>query len=391
MIAFDSRLTALSSPELLAALERVAAQGREVTADLLALLAECDDRKLHEPEGFASLFEFCVKRLRLSESQAYHRIQAARAARRFPVILDRLREGRITLTAVALLRQHLTDANHLEVLAWAEGKRKAEVEEFIRGLAPLPDVRASLRRLTLPRLVGPTATSARDHPAIVAHCDVPAGSSARGGLLGSHSAASADTAAEATSIGGVAAAPLSVPHTSRESVRAAVHALSPARYSLRVTISQETRDKLRRAQDLLQHAVPSADPALVLERALTLLVEHLERRRFGAEAHETGRVAPSPRTVRGAGVEHPTRNTPRSAGRSRYIPATVRRAVWIRDEGRCAFVAPNGVRCDETGRLEFHHLVPFADGGPSTLENLALRCTRHNGTDARRWSGDEAG
>ena len=59
-----SSLTALSSSELLAALDRLAAQGRELTADLIALLAECDERKLYAVEGYASLFEFCVQRLR---------------------------------------------------------------------------------------------------------------------------------------------------------------------------------------------------------------------------------------------------------------------------------------------------------------------------------------
>jgi hypothetical protein len=51
--------------------------------------------------------------------------------------------------------------------------------------------------------------------------------------------------------------------------------------------------------------------------------------------------------------------------------------VWARDEGRCAFVGDKG-RCTETGFLEFHHLEPFARGGPTTAENLALRCRRHN-------------
>ena len=70
MITLDPRLAALSSPALLVALERTAAQGREVTADLIALLAECDKRKLYAAEGYVSLFDFCVARLRLSEAQA---------------------------------------------------------------------------------------------------------------------------------------------------------------------------------------------------------------------------------------------------------------------------------------------------------------------------------
>ena len=60
---------------------------------------------------------------------------------------------------------------------------------------------------------------------------------------------------------------------------------------------------------------------------------------------------------------------------SRYIAAAVRRTVWRRDNGRCAFVGSHG-RCTATAFLEFHHKVPFATGGESTVENVELRCAR---------------
>ena len=69
-----------------------------------------------------------------------------------------------------------------------------------------------------------------------------------------------------------------------------------------------------------------------------------------------------------------------TAGRpaSRHLPAAVTRAVWQRDGGQCAFVGPDGHRCRERGFLEFHHIVPFAAGGPNTVANVALRCAVHN-------------
>jgi hypothetical protein len=64
----------------------------------------------------------------------------------------------------------------------------------------------------------------------------------------------------------------------------------------------------------------------------------------------------------------------------------VKREVWNRDGGRCAFVG-NAGRCDERGFLEFHHLEPFAAGGPTTVENLELRCRAHNAYEAERLFG----
>jgi len=56
----------------------------------------------------------------------------------------------------------------------------------------------------------------------------------------------------------------------------------------------------------------------------------------------------------------------------------VKRAVWYRDRGQCAFVSRSGVRCGEEEYLELHHIQPHALKGPATVANIALRCRRHN-------------
>jgi len=146
-----------------------------------------------------------------------------------------------------------------------------------------------------------------------------------------------------------------------------VRPLAPQRYEIRFTASAETRERLRRAQDLLGHAVPSGDVAQVIDRALIVLVAELERRKFSATPH--------PR--RSAGQSDDSRN----------IPAQVRRAVAARDGDRCAFVATNGRRCDARRFLEFHHVVPYGAGGKATVENIQLRCRAHNGYEAERFYG----
>src|SRR5688500_4890037 len=98
----------LRDDELLARVEALATRERGATAELVAHLAELDVRKLHVPAGYSSLFTYCCDSLRLSEHAAYNRIQAARAARRFPIVLDLLAEGAVNLTTVKLLAPHLT-------------------------------------------------------------------------------------------------------------------------------------------------------------------------------------------------------------------------------------------------------------------------------------------
>ena len=108
---------------------------------------EVDSRKLYAGQGYASLFTYCVQALHLSEHAAYLRIEAARLTRRFPAILEKLRDGSLHLTAVSLLGPHLTPENYVALLDEARHKSKREVEQLIARLRPLPDVPAAIRKL----------------------------------------------------------------------------------------------------------------------------------------------------------------------------------------------------------------------------------------------------
>src|SRR5438445_5054162 len=108
---------ALSDHDLLARLAALAGRERHTLADLLAHLAALDARpSVYAAHGYGSLHAYCTQALRLSEDAASNRIKAARACRRFPVILDLLVSGEVTLTSVRLLARHLTTDNHLAVL-----------------------------------------------------------------------------------------------------------------------------------------------------------------------------------------------------------------------------------------------------------------------------------
>ena len=329
----------LSNAELTTEVSRLAAGEREATVALIVHLAEFDARRLYEPAGYSSLFKYCMAVLRLSEDAVYNRIEAARAARRYPVIVDMLVSGALSLTTVRLLARHLTGDNHAELLAAASEKGKQAVEELLARRFPQPDVAARVRKLptrpvTLVAGEEPTGTPGPNTcPAAPEGVWRPP----RGRRAGDDR--------------GAAPAPVRV-----------VRPLAPERYEIRFTANAGTRENLRLAQDLLGHAVPSGDIAEVFERALTLLVADLKRKKFAA--------TPRPRPSRGPSESSDT------------IPAEVRRAVAARDQGRCAFVAAGGHRCGERRFVEYHHVIPRAAGGRATVENIQLRCrlcrARHN-------------
>src|SRR5438552_12881647 len=144
----------LSDPDLLVRIGVLAGREREASAELVAHLAVLDARPaLFAAEGHGSLFTYCTEVLRLSEDATCNRIQAARACRDFPAILEALASGAMSLTSVRILRPHLTPESHAAVLARASGRSRREIEALIAELAPRPDVPSSVRKL-------PTATPA---------------------------------------------------------------------------------------------------------------------------------------------------------------------------------------------------------------------------------------
>jgi hypothetical protein len=248
----------------------------------------------------------------------------------------------------------------------------ARSEGLLADLAPRPDVRPSIRRMPLGRLVNATSPIERIDSA-VALCpeqvdSVPSGgpavsSSGTGAIAAEPASAPGTERAAALAVGARRSQPdlfSSVPDLSLR--RAASHEhwpargepLSPDRYRVQFTASAELRDKLERLKDLMTSSVPDGDLAAIIEAAVTEKLERLEARCFGQTKNPRKRLSDTDR-----------------APNTRHVPAAVRRAVHERDEGRCRYVDAAGRRC--TARVvQFHHAHPFGCGGDHSVANVGL-------------------
>ena len=312
----------LSNDDLLSGLHSLVGQGRVVLARLLAYLGEVEERRLDLESACSSLFDFCTRRLGMSEDEAFRRVAGARLVRQFPVALGMIERGELHLTALLLLREHLTRDNHEEVLRAAAHKTKGEVLSLLAERFPRADAPARVQLLPV----------------------APAGT-----LQGIPGAA--NTSPEATG----ARPPL-------------VEPLSPQRYKVQFTASAELMRKIDRATNRMRHKNPSGDLALVLDRALDLLLAQLEKHRLG-------------KTTR------PSTKAPRKSTRPGYVPRAVRREVFARDGEQCGFVDQAGRRCPSKAFLELDHRNARALGGTDTADNLRVVCRRHNGLHAERVFG----
>ena len=73
----------------------------------------------------------------------------------------------------------------------------------------------------------------------------------------------------------------------------------------------------------------------------------------------------------------------------RYIPAAVRHQVWLRDQGQCTHMHPDGSRCQEKMMIEFDHIDLYCRGGEHSASNLQLKCRLHNNFAAAAALGNE--
>src|SRR4051812_3737963 len=306
----NGALQSLSSPDLLAATRALARRSSIVEADLLLHLAEIDDRKLYLGTIYPSMFAFCLEELGFSEDVAYNRMMVARAARRFPALVDALRQGKVHLAGLRLLVPHLTQENHADVLARASGKSKRRIEELIADMWPLPPIPSSIRRLVpesplvstrfqrLPRseVQQGDASTAAESASLEAPLRSPPGGPASPSAGGALSSA-------ATPAGSA---------LRRERDRPVVAPLSADTFRIQFTASRATRDKLQQAQDLLRHRVPDGDLATIVDAALDALIAKTLKERFAV-----GRKRRSARKVSRSGE---SASVPPQAGTASVSP-----------------------------------------------------------------------
>ena len=337
-------LTQLADSKLAQDLRSGISDDRTGLAMRLAQIAEFDHRRLFLP-AYPSMYQYCLGELKYSEDAACRRLAAGRLARRYPAVFVAIAEGRHSLSTVLMLEPYLLPETAGELIDASSGTSKSALANFLAARFPRPDLPTLVLAVpATPLLAAPegSASPRTDQP--LSGLPAPARVNAIDGPI------------------------LAQPVPPSSPSRPRVVPLSPERYAIQVTVSKATHDKLRHAQALLSHVVPSGDVAEVLDRALDVLIAHVEKRRFGA-------------------TDRPSARHQKSSKNPRNIAAHVRRAVRRRDGDQCTYVDDKGRRCCERKFLQFDHIVPVARGGESSVSNLRLRCGAHNRHEADRVYG----
>ena len=415
--AASPSLELLEARQLRDALKVLLRSEQVAMAEFLVALADFDRRRGWESLGHATFFAFLHFEMGLSNSAAFYRMSAARLIQRIPELMEPLANGRLCLSTTAELAKVVTEENWTEVAPRFFGLSAREAREIVAELQPResPPLREVVTSLAPPRTSLGLPQSAA----------LPLMASQRGASTGAPSGNLTNTDPESLLTSEVEST-----HPARDlPPRDEVEPLTAELRRLHVTVSKQFLRKLEAARDGLSHVVPGASAERVLEAALDLLLEKQARSRGQVKKPRTTLAAVAPRRHEQAvdttahrciekapgatpiqpqeppapvallpteppptdppTTEPPTTEPrpPRREGPREAIPAAVRRAVWARDGGRCSWPLDGGGCCGSKHRLEFDHIIPWAEWGPSTIENLRLACGRHNALAARQTFG----
>lgn len=342
--AYFERLQRLSNEDLDRSAEKLVLCEKRDVALLIAHLAEISRRKVELERGYRNLFDYCVRRLNLSEGSVALRLQVANVSRRFPQILVALAENRVSLTVAGMLAPHLSEENVESLLSDCAGMTKRAAEEYLVAIRPKPVFTPSIRMQPNPagnieafRSQPPPATAAPSEPA--------------------------PTAPE-------------VENSRQEPKRSTPPLLAPARpdqFNFRFAADRQFKEKFERLAEVLGVENPLVHMAEVLERALDTALDQKDpkRKRERRLERERKRNAPD-------GTSRPDEILKEEPEESRYVSSAVQERVHERAGYQCEYRSPDGRRCSSRTGLEIEHERPFAIFRNHDERFLRVLCKRHN-------------
>lgn len=343
-----ARCRRLNDAELISELKFMVDKEKRNLAALLVHLAEYDMRRLFRDAGYPSLFAYCVKSLGYDENTAYRLITAGRVVKHYPAACALIASGDLTLTAILVLSPVLTDENSERLLSQVKGKSRRELETIVAGIAPLP----SRPDFVQPYRIAPEGW--------MKSADV-----APNYVLADPGGGSRPSEEKASTV---------LINATEPREWQAVIPLSLDRVRIGFDAALGLLQLLDRAKKVLSHKYPDGKIEDILRDALELLLDRRDpERKYARKFGEPGAISVP-------NEQEPLEPRFLKAWKAgRYIPASVKRSVWQRDDGRCSFRFEEGNICGSKEGLEFDHVRPFAKGGRSeSPRNVRLLCRLHN-------------
>jgi len=349
---FES-LHSLSDSPIVSGSKAARAQEHSGMLSSLGFIVETERRQIHLKNGCSSLFDYCVRELGYSESQAMRRITAARCIVKFPQAFAPLLANEINLSTLSRVSKILTPENCPAVLSRIRGKSLREVEAVAAEYEPVAAFPRDRIRTIIARVpAAPVSAVGQNHL-----------------RNDGKKSSSVDELTAPVGPEKSLAAPLVTEFQLEKRCR------------VEFTAHDELMVKLDRVRTLAAHRLKANSP---FEQLIELMADDFIARHDPAEREKRrdARITNQP-TSRSAAS---TASGSAASTNPRQIPARVRDQVFLRDR-QCSYVSPDGRRCGSMRMLQIDHIQPVARGGGASTDNLRLLCACHNRLESERLLG----
>ncbi len=330
---------------------RSAAAGfRRAEGELMEALIAVDRAKVHFRLGYASLFQYAVSGLDLSEAVAYAAISVARKAEAVPALREAIATGAIGLSKARKVVAVLDPAQPAELQSrWVEKAVSLSSRKLERAVAQAsPRAGISERAVYKSEKRIELTLGISEHLMLEFRAAQDLVSSAKGNAA------------------------------SLEETLARVLELYLAR-----------KDPERRARRVMAKkgaiAAPKTDANPKSKGSIS--------DGSGSISGESGSISQEPGASPGESRSPPretitlvesSEQKPRSllftgtVGVRKSVPAATLHAVRLRDRNSCRAILPDGTICGSKRWLEIHHRRPVSEGGTNELSNLITYCRAHH-------------
>ena len=322
----------------------LAAHIAAATCGWLELICEFDKRAGYEAWGFHSCGAWVAWRCSVDPRSAREHVRVARALGELPLVNEGFSRGELSYSKVRAISRIATPEIEGELVEMARYATAAQLERLVRGYR---------RAVTLE-----SAEAAHRDRFLSCEWEEEGSLYVRGRLAPEDGALF-----------------LQALETGREAIREREEAHAVA--SQGGSAEPEPPRCVNDADALMEVAEGSlagdSNPRPAGERHQ--VVVHAEAAALAGGAEEPGcRIEDGPaicaETARRLGCDASLVSVGR---KSRVVPATMRRALDVRDEGCCRFPG-----CENRRWVDAHHIVHWARGGETKLDNLVLLCSRHH-------------
>jgi hypothetical protein len=359
---------ATPSEQLGEAIAELAARIDAATYELLVLI-ERFDASAGWNTGFQSCAHWLNWRTGVELGAAREKVRVARALMALPVVSDAMRRGELSYSKVRAITRVARPENEQRLVDAARSSTAAQVERLVRAWRRIDRMEASGE-----------AERQQQHRHLETWVDDDGMLVIRGRLTPEAGAVlrRALEAAEDTLHRAAAESPTnSQDHEVTAGQRRADAVALVAESALTASLDRgHAGDRYQVVIHVEEQALVGAGQAASGQAAL----EDPDGQHVSAETSR--RVACDATTVT---IRHAASGSVLNVGRrTRTIPPAIRRALLARDR-RCRFPGCTSRYCDA------HHVQHWADGGPTSLENLVLLCRRHHrSVHEEGWTIDRA-